>query len=320
MKSEINYEDEKDNKTTLKNVLTILIAFVLFLCLAVVSMAISSYVMLVENSIVTNDSYISSYTSSAKGELQRKLNDMTLPANIPPSVINNIFSSDDLRKDITNYIEKGMEGENYSFETTYIKINMDKNLAKYLKDNSLQINDEQRENYTNFKNDVCRMYEDTLKISYVEYYSNHKSDIKTTFWTVVVVGFVLAIVAMFSILKIQTWAHRFVKCVIFVTIALTLFFAIVPSIVLLKDTYSDIMIEPEYFYETITASIRLVLKSYVYLGLIWGIATLLLLEMYRQLKIKKYNLTRTVTDTIVDSDMNEDKEKIDSNGVLTNEI
>lgn len=306
------------NENVSKNIITTAAAFILFLVVTLISVGVALYVMIIQKSVLKSDNYVEKYSYNAQAKLYENVHDMALPEGIPMSVNVKIFPVDELITDIKGYISDAMQGNVYEYNTMGIKIRLENNLSKYLKDNKVKIDDEQRSNFEKYKEDVCKMYVDNVKISYLDYYATHKGTIEKYLFLALGLGLLMTGLSLFLIFKLQEWAHKFMKCITYVLAAVALVCIVVPTIILIRQTYVNIMVEPEYFSEVIVASIRLSLKACIYAGLIWSMCTILCIMMYSQLKVRRVDISKSVSkDMLVEDNKSENKEDVSSDEVVT---
>lgn len=125
-------------------------------------------IMLILKGSVFNDSYIkrelsnANYYDSIYNEIVEGMKDYVAPTGLPDSIIDGVVDKEKVSKEINNYIDSIVKGNNYEVNVEGISEKVKNNIDKYLKEYNLAM-DESNE-FDLFIKDIENVYTNEIKL------------------------------------------------------------------------------------------------------------------------------------------------------------
>lgn len=146
----------------LKGVLNSLIAFILSLAILA-----NFLIVLVSNTILKEDYMLglieeNGYYEKIETDLKNGFEEYRYQSGLPEEVFENLYTSDELKKDINSIIRNLYNGTEITNHAESVKIKIAENVNQYLTTNQIALTEEQQKNIDEFKELIVKVYEDKV--------------------------------------------------------------------------------------------------------------------------------------------------------------
>lgn len=146
-------------KVIFKYIIEFLIAIFLFFLI----------ISLILKFTIFNESYLlkkieeNNYYDTLYDNIQEEMSYYIVQSGLEKEVLNNIYTIDDIKKDVNALVKSFCANEKVTFDTLEIRNRLEQNILEYLTKNNIKISDE--ESLTDFVNKMIEVYEECINLS-----------------------------------------------------------------------------------------------------------------------------------------------------------
>ena len=231
---------------------------------------------------------VNNYYEFVRKDIFEEAKSITIPIGIPVTVLEKVFASKEISKDVNGYIEAGFRDESYSAKTDALANRLEVNARAYLGEVGITPDAEVETNLKTYISSITKEYTDHVQMPLLSAFIKVRN-VYDKIFTISIVGCVLFVLICLSILRrLHRFTHNGVRFVIFAMIATGLMTGIVPIIMLESGYIKRIHLSPEYLYDFFTTYVTNIFNTLLAASIMWLVVSSVLIVVSNLSKNRKY--------------------------------
>ena len=115
---------------------------------------------------IVNEKYVknqlekTSYFDKLKETIDSDFEDYLRPSGLPFEVVENIYTKEDIKKEVNNVVDSLYGGKKITIDTKKVQDNLNKNIEEYLRENNIEISDQA--SLDKFTSEVIKIYQKNI--------------------------------------------------------------------------------------------------------------------------------------------------------------
>lgn len=269
-----------------RSILSGFLAFFLTILLTAATFCISIYIGFFMNGRILNGLNYKDYYASVEDYFYQRVRDMTIPSGLPPEIVDGIVDSQTIHDDVRGYVLAALEGEDYTFHTDMLEVNLTDRIYAYFEEENLEMTSLQEETIPEYVGTISDEYVKDLKVPLIPYIAKVKQLYRKVLVAVLGGTLVLGAAIVIVLFRMYRWRHRGLRYIAYSTIA-TAVMTMVPA-VMARTTgfYKRIGINAEHLYNAFVAYIENGINILFYVAAGWLVVTGVVLLLISFLKRK----------------------------------
>lgn len=271
-------------KSKIKSVIYVMLAFILSLCLFVLSFAFMLKVTLLNTGYVMDNMNSTNYFADKKDEITRDLMDLGYASGLDESFFDSFIDEIMISSDTEKYLDSYYSGKGTVVDTTSFERTFNQQLDKYIEEKDIKSVDvKSRENLVK---KAVSIYRRSLELplfgSIAFYFQLLNKNIMIVFiFTAVLIAAIILI-----IIFTNRWRHRAVKYICYGISGGFLTVGIIPTVVMLSGKISQINISSRAFYNLFVVCANNIFYVLLFIAVIYFLVSVGLFFLYKNLRKK----------------------------------
>ena len=238
-------------------------AFILSLCIFVLTLSLICKYTLSTKALLA--CIPDNYYSSLCGDILEQAQDYTLPTGIDPSVLSDVFTAEQVEKDV-KFCIMNSDPKNNNLDTSAMEAQILANVQNFFSSQDVEINEEEMGDLNEYGKEITDIYRRSVKLPGIDYIVRARDGFSQILVYVLIVTLLLGVASAILCLKLVPNSIRGVRYVTEAVGGAGLLTLIVPLVMLLNRFYEHLNISPAYFANAIAAYIRGALVKCVVAG------------------------------------------------------
>lgn len=275
---------KKSSQDILRSIISIITAFILSLSLLGLTILLVIQWSGFSRSSFYKNMSANNYYDNVQSDIQEEVEAITIPIGLPITVLDNVFTSYGISKDVNGYIDASFQGQTYTANVEKITIPLEENVRVYLEEAKIVPTQEQEANLSEYINSVVQIYTDTAQMPLLSYFVKARNLYNKVFMIGMIATILIGAICIYLIVKLHEWFHRGLRYVVYAISSTGLMSIIVPAYILKDGFYKRIHLSPEYFYNFFTDYVTNIVKSFLYFGIVWMVVSFIIICIIYLLK------------------------------------
>ena len=174
----------------------------------------------------------------------------TMPTGIDPTVLNNVFSRDELKESVQGSIAGAFDGSGYAINSTAMCSRLETNVRNAFANEGVNTSEggAAEEIVKSYVKDIDDLYKSVVKMPGLDVIAQIRNTFLRYYLIGVIVLCVLALVFTVLIMRLHHHPHRALRFVAYAAGGAALLGFVVPCIVYVSGFYKGLSLTPQYFY------------------------------------------------------------------------
>lgn len=238
-------------------------AFVLSICIVVLAMSI------IIRSALSTDVLLScipaNYYESLRQDILTQTEDYTLPTGIDPSVLSDVFTEEQVKKDVIFCITNADPGGS-SLDTSALEAHILSNVEDFFASQNVEIDEDALGDLNAYSKEIIDIYKRSVKLPGIDYITRIRAKFAQIMIYILIVTLLLGLACTILCLKLIPGMKRGLRYITEAIGGAGLMLIVFPVIMLIDRFYEHLNIRPVYFADTIASYVRSGLVKFVIVG------------------------------------------------------
>lgn len=236
------------------------------------------------------------YYNAVLNDLVTAAEDYTLPAEFDLSVLNGVFTREQVERDVNGYISAAFEGRNYVPNNRAAYSRLHDNVARFIEESGMEVQSSDEDTRLDVDGDDSAASDDPVEIMIASYIDeidkiyNGKVRMPGLDLIITIQGKVkrvliaaMLVIAAFTVfigfllIRLHRDPYVGLRYVAYASGGVGLMAFIVPFAMYRSEFYYGIHVSPEYFYNFVTSYVQNILMCFLQASLFWGVFTVTLI-------------------------------------------
>lgn len=236
------------------------------------------------------------YYNAVLNDLVTAAEDYTLPAEYDLSVLDGVFTREQVERDVNGYISAAFEGREYVPDNRAAYSRLHDNVARFIEKSGMEVQASEEDTRPDMDGDVSAASDDPVEIMIASYIDeidkiyNGKVRMPGLDLIITIQGKVkrvliaaMLVVAAFTVflgfllIRLHREPYEGLRYVAYASGGVGLMSFIVPFAMYRSEFYYGIHVSPEYFYNFVTSYVQNILMCFLQAALFWGVFTVTLI-------------------------------------------
>ena len=183
-----------------KIIIGYILSFITFILLLILSISIIIKFSILDKNYIKKNLENISYYENINSDIKDDMESYMISSGLENNILNDIYTIDDIKNDVNNYIDNIYEGKNNNINTDTIKIKLENNIDKYLKDNNINFKGSELDE---FVIDIINYYTDEINLyDYLNDYVKYIVKLNNIVIIIIIVSIIFIIVNLFIAYKL----------------------------------------------------------------------------------------------------------------------
>ncbi|MHB8132149.1 MAG: hypothetical protein ACYDEX_24595 [Mobilitalea sp.] len=227
---------------------------------------------------------VNSYYDNVKNSIIEEAESITIPIGLPVTVLDHVFTSSEISKEVNGYIDAAFSDETYFAQTNEMANRLEANVRVYLGEVGITPDAEVETNLKTYITSITKEYTDQVQMPLLFAFLKARTVYDKIYTISIVACGLFALICLTIIWKLHQSTHNGLRFVIFAMIATGLMTGIVPFVMLQSGFAKRINLSPEYFYNFFTNYVTNIFKTFLAASIMWFIVSILLILVNNLLK------------------------------------
>ena len=240
-------------------------AFVLSVCIVILATSI------IVRSMLSTDALLSCiptyYYSSLKADVQSQCEDYTLPTGIDPSVLSDVFSEEQVKKDVIFCITNAAPGS-AKLDTSEMEAHILSNVEDFFVGQGVEVDEAVSGDLDAYAKEISDIYKRSVKLPGIDYITRIRTKFGQIMIYILIVTLLLGLACAILCLKLIPSIKRGFRYVTEAIGGAGLMMIALPLIMLIDRFYEHLNIRPDYFADTIASYVRNGLIKFILTGVV----------------------------------------------------
>ena len=200
--------------------------------------------------------------------------DITMPTGIDISVVDGVFDTETVKRDVDGYIKAAFRGEEYVPDTADSDARLYRNVSEFLDSHDVTLVEDKKDTINAYINEVNAVYAKYTRLPGLgmisEYRVKYVKPVGIAFIALAVLSAVLAAV----IIKMYHHPHRGMRFIAYAFGGTALMSFAAPLALLVSGRYEGIQLSPEHFYRFAVDYISDALTGCIIAAAVWLVLTI----------------------------------------------
>lgn len=270
-------------------VISIIVSFILSVLLAVGGYLAGAAIGVFNSNTLYKSMSEAGYYNGVYDKIKSTSIQLGKPMMLPEEVFEDVFYYNEVKDDIQKVLDAQFLGTVYTPDTSQVRERLNSNIYDFAKENNIEIGSEQSKAIDGFLTQIENNYKSYLGVTFINYYVSVKKMFDKMYLKVMAAVLILAMLAVFIIIKDHKYVHRAIRYVTYSTLAAAIMTGSVPVYIYIKGIYRKLAISPVYYYDTLVKTADKSLLTFVYISLFFVVlsAGLILLTVLLKKSLKK---------------------------------
>ena len=251
-----------------KNIGSLIFSFFLSLALLFLSALI-----ILQLKVFDKDSLLSllnrDYYKAALDNIEKQAYYYTLPTGIDPSVLDEVFTDDELRYNVSHSLTEALAGREFEPVVEQAEQALTDNTHHFLQESGVQLPDDEDAVVSAYVGDIMDIYKQYAVMPGLEYVIQGRTLAGKYIGPGIVVSALAALVLFILIWKMHRYPHHALRYAAYSAGATGIMCGAAAAELLYSGAYRGINLTPEYFYRFVVSLIEQVLKACLFAGVCW---------------------------------------------------
>ncbi len=281
-------EHETKHKTKHKRFypVSVILSYILTVLLTVIGYLTCVSLGLFRSDLILECAEHTSYYQNVYDDLVEKCVSLGKPMMLPEETFQDIFTASDIREDVKKAYYARLGNHSHTPDTSKIRAQLMNNIEQFAKEEEIEISEEQEKTIDSFVTVIEKEYTESIEIPFISYYIAFRSMYNRFFIILICVFAVLAIADILLLLKSHKYKHRSVRYITYANLASAILTGGTSLAVFIWGGYKRLNIRPEYFYNLVVDMVNRSLYYFMYAGIFFIVASVVLILLTVQLKKK----------------------------------
>lgn len=255
-----------------RTVISYLFSFILSMFLLLMTVCLASLNILFSEGFfcrVIGDEYYQSVLS----EIVTQAEDYTLPVGFDVSVLDGVFTIDDVRHDVNGHITAAYRGYQYTPDMETENNRLYANISASLEEDHVDMEGDVKDIIDAYVKDIDGIYLGEVPMPGIALIKAAREKVKGIVSTAAIVLFVLSLALSVVLVKLYKYPHHGLQYVTYAAGGCTLMSFGVPFYLWMTRVYARVFVTPEYFYVFVSEYLKQVLESFMRISLLWLLIT-----------------------------------------------
>ena len=214
------------------------------------------------------------YYQAVLNEIVTEAEDYTIPVGLDMSVLEGVFTINDVRRDINGNITAAFRGYEYQPDLKEANVRLYANAAADIAEHNVAVEGSVEDVINTYVGEIDEFYLDKVTVPGMTLIEYARRNVKSGVTAVLIVLFVLSFVLILTLIRLYHYPHQGLRFVAYAAGGCALMMFAVPFKLYLDKVYAHILVSPEYFYVFVSNYVRQILLSLMKASLLWFILTI----------------------------------------------
>ena len=258
----------KSGPSSTRNMLSYIFSFILAVTLTVIAVIITAGHFLSPNYL--KKMIDSDYVSDLMKEVKNEAVDYTLPTGIDTSVLEDVFTEEQISHDVKSYISNSFTSNKYEINTEELAKKLTENTRAFINGQHISGEDVDAaiEDYVTA---ICNIYKKRIKLIGMDYIARVSNMFRRYFIIILIALVVFAGANTFLCIKLHANLHRGMRYVAYAFGAAGIMTFAAPAGAMINGFYKRLRITPLYFNHLISEYIGNAMKFMIAISIVWFI-------------------------------------------------
>lgn len=262
----------KLSESKYRKTVSYVLSFILSLLLVLFTLCIVAQVSLFSEStfigLLGNDYYQGVYD-----QIVSAAEDTTIPTGIDISVIDGVFTLEEVKKDVNGYISAAFNGEDYTPDTEASDNRLYINVSEFLDNHDVTLLTDKKETINDYIAEVNAEYAEYARMPGLSLILRLRTKYQKIITISGVILLALSVIIGAIIIKLYRHPHRGMRYLAYASGGAALMSLCVPLWLLISRAYKGLNLSPQYFYDFILSYITNALVICIVAAAIWLLIT-----------------------------------------------
>lgn len=214
------------------------------------------------------------YYRAVLNEIVTEAEDYTIPVGLDMSVLEGVFTIDDVKRDINGNVTAAFRGYDYQPDLTEANVRLYANAAADIAENRVIVEGSMENVINAYIADIDEFYLDKVKIPGMSLIEYARKYVKSGVTAALIILFVLSFVLTATLIRLYHYPHQGMRFVVYATGGCAIMMFVVPFHLYLSKAYAHVFVTPEYFYVFVSNYFKQILLSLMKASLLWLLVTI----------------------------------------------
>ncbi|MBO6157729.1 MAG: hypothetical protein J6P72_00550 [Firmicutes bacterium] len=282
----MSHRRRSSSQSILRNIISYIFSFVLSMALfAMTLLFIARY------GVFDDENFISmlddDYYRLCMEHIEDQANYYTLPTGIGTSVLEDVFSIDDVRYDVSRYVISAFDGVEYKPDMKVLENKLSDNVRNFFKADGVTITGETEDIISAYVEDIVNIYKACVEMPGLDMIVQIRNVFLTYYrYGMIACGIVIVLLIAF-IIKLHHYPHRSMRYLAYACGGSALMSFVIPFILYQSGRYKGLGLNPEYFYHFGVSLVEYLLKLCMFSALLWAVVMIVLIVIIAALRSKQ---------------------------------
>lgn len=219
---------------------------------------------------IINDDYYEAVLSDVITEAE----DYTIPAEFDISVLDNVFTLTDVKRDVNGHVTAAFRGYNFTPNLETENSQLYANVAAYIAKSNIKMEDDEDTVIAAYVQEIDKIYLQRVRIPGINLIKVAREKVKGVVTIALILLFAVSMVLGVVLLKLYRHPHKGLRYVAYASGGCTLMAFVVPFMLYLSKVYAHVQVTPEYFYHFVSNYLKQIIVSFMEASLIWLLITM----------------------------------------------
>lgn len=213
------------------------------------------------------------YYRAVLNEIVTEAEDYTIPVGLDMSVLEGVFTINDVRRDINGNITAAFRGYDYQPNLEEANVRLYANAAADITENKVLVEGSMEDVINAYIADIDEFYLDKVQIPGMSLIEYARKYVKSGVTAALIILFVLSFALTATLIKLYHYPHQGMRFVVYATGGCAIMMFVVPFHLYLSKVYAHVLVTPEYFYVFVSNYFKQILLSLMKASLLWLLVT-----------------------------------------------
>lgn len=259
-------EEKRIYRRLMRHGLSCILSFLLSLDLFVLFFVLSLQYGVFQTQTLYKAIDNSNYYNQLHETITKQANKVLTVSGIPESVLENVFTLDQISSDARESIDNGLAGTEQTLDLTEMRQTFRDNILSYAKENHISKVDEDSVN--DLIDNILVEYEKVVSFPMASYFTKYQDIYQKYYQILLPLTLIVALIIGIVLIRMQHWKHRALRYLAYAISGATILLSLVPIYGYATRFYDKIQLSPSYLRDVIAQFIQCSLNTF--LGVIFG--------------------------------------------------
>lgn len=214
------------------------------------------------------------YYNSVLSEITTASEDYTIPAEFDISVLNDVFTVADVKRDVNGYVMAAFRGYNYKPDMQSQNNRLYANVSNFVAESNMKIEGDEESVISAYVDEIDKIYLSKVTIPGIDLIKAAREKIKGFVTAALILLFAFSLILCVVLIRLYRYPHQGTRFIAYSAGGCGLMSFVLPFSLYLSKVYAHIQVSPEYFYNFLTSYLKHILFGFMQASLFWIIFTI----------------------------------------------